>query len=347
MKVSAESNKPARGVIDTLSAGFENVNKIIWILLFPIAMDVFLWKGPQLSIAQFVKRLFAWYGAALSAQLNQAGAAATSDLFAEMDQMKQAIEASLSQFNLFSILVGGGPIGGMLPAIPTLNLVASSGPIVEVVSTLAIFGLFVLLGLAGLFLGCIYLGLVAQQVRDGKVDFARLMRRVWRYWLSVLGFVAMVIGFAFVTGVPTGLLISGAFMASPSVGMVLSTLVAVAMQMAAMLMIMYLFFLADAIIISEVGPFRALLNSVRVVVRNFWSALALIGLIILISLGTQEIWRYLSAESWGAIAGIAGNAYIASGLTAARMLYYRDRYAMLEGAVAPVSGGGREQEEVR
>ncbi|MCL5957764.1 MAG: hypothetical protein M1358_00350, partial [Chloroflexi bacterium] len=106
MKVLAESNKPARGVIDTLSAGFDNVNKIIWILLFPIAMDVFLWKGPQLSIAQFIKRVFAWYTAALSAQVDVAGAA-SADVFAEMDQMKQAIEASLSQFNLFSILVGG------------------------------------------------------------------------------------------------------------------------------------------------------------------------------------------------------------------------------------------------
>jgi hypothetical protein len=67
-----------------------------------------------------------------------------------------------------------------------------------------------------------------------------------------------------------------------------------------------------------------------VVAKNFWSAIGLISLTLLILTGTQIIWTSISFSSWGVMAGVVGNAYVASGLAAASMLFYRSRLAGLE-----------------
>lgn len=329
------------GVIDTLSAGFANVNQIIWVALFPIVLDLFLWKGPQLSIASFAKRVLAEYSAIAMGQADGDVGVAAVDAQQGFEQLRQALEGIASEFNLFSVLAGNGPLLGMLPGVPSLAILKAAGQVTEVTHPLLILMLFVAFALLSVFLGCVYLGLVAQQVRDGKIDLLRLARSVWRYWLSAVAFAALMLGLAVFAGVPAGLFVTAGFFISPAVGLVLSSLVSVLLQLSAMLMILYFFFIGDAIVVSEVGPFRAVANSVRIVMRNFGSAMLLILLIFVISFGTLEIWRYLIREPWGSIAGIVGNAYILSGLTAARMLFYRNKLATItQGSTTTVRGRG-------
>ena len=40
------------GVIDTLTAGYETINRRLWLLLFPIALDLLFWLGPKLSVVR-------------------------------------------------------------------------------------------------------------------------------------------------------------------------------------------------------------------------------------------------------------------------------------------------------
>ena len=54
----AEATRPP-GVIDTLTAGYSVVNRSPWVLLIPILLDVFLWLGPQISLAPVVDRAIA------------------------------------------------------------------------------------------------------------------------------------------------------------------------------------------------------------------------------------------------------------------------------------------------
>ncbi|HUX87106.1 MAG TPA: hypothetical protein VMW65_08895, partial [Chloroflexota bacterium] len=103
-------------------------------------------------------------------------------------------------------------------------------------------------------------------------------------------------------------------------------------QIIAILLVVYLFFLVDAIVVSQAGPIRATLSSARVVANNFWPSVGFIVLIYVISLGTQVIWTSLSQSPAGTLVAIAGNAYIASGLTAASMLFYQSRVAKLPAA---------------
>ena len=45
------------GVIDTLTAGYNLVNRHPWLLVLPLLLDVALWWGPQLSVAPLIADL--------------------------------------------------------------------------------------------------------------------------------------------------------------------------------------------------------------------------------------------------------------------------------------------------
>ena len=93
---------------------------------------------------------------------------------------------------------------------------------------------------------------------------------------------------------------------------------------------MYLFFAPEAIFISRVGPIQAIRRSVAVVHASVWSALTLAILMTVILIGMGQVWIALASQaSWGLALGIVGNAYIASGLVAASMLFYRERMEIL------------------
>src|SRR6185437_14861871 len=70
-----------------------------------------------------------------------------------------------------------------------------------------------------------------------------------------------------------------------------------------------------------------------------------IGLVYVISLGMQIIWTALAQNPYGTVIAIAANAYIASGLAAASMLFYKNRVVRLSaangmlGRVSQVRGG--------
>lgn len=330
--LSAKQEK-SPGVIETLSAGFDLVNRMVWIALLPMVLDIFLWRGPRLSIAPVAREVLDWYNSAITSQMSQgAGTAVSAETGQQAEQLRQSLEIIANHFNLLTLLAGSGPLLAMLPGVPSLGLVESGGPVTEIAQPVLVFLGFVGLFLLGVLLGCFYLALIAQQVRDGKTDLARLVTRVWRYWLKFIAFVALLFGLSILLGIPAGLLITAISMIMPVAGSGLIILLGLCVELAAVMMVLYLFFLADAIVLSEVGLFKAMRNSLAVVMRNFWSVMVLIGLVFIISYGTEMIWQYLLAEPWGAVAGIVGNAYIASGLIAARMLFYKNKLAAIEKA---------------
>ncbi|HEX5417844.1 MAG TPA: hypothetical protein VFZ25_19475, partial [Chloroflexota bacterium] len=158
----------------------------------------------------------------------------------------------------------------------------------------------------------------------------------------------LAIGVIFVVSLVVGIGVSVVSLVAPPVGSFLWLLVTALAQIAGVLFLIYLFFLTDAIVVSEVGPIRAAVSSTRVVANNFWSSVGFIGLVYIITLGMQIIWSGLAQNPVGTVIAIAGNAYIASGLAAASMLFYKNRVTRLSatdgmpGRVSPVRGASRE-----
>jgi hypothetical protein len=294
-------------VIDTLSEGFSAANRRLWIVAIPILFDVFLWLGPKATVGP---RL---------ASLVQTG------FPAQYSGYEALVQQTLAGFNLFSLAA---------MYLPSLVVRLDSAPLASLTSNLAVnsptaFLLAALaIVLAGLWLGCLYLGLIAQVVRDGQTNLRVLASAVWRYWRRLVAFLVIVAGLLLLAAVPFGLAYLVVSSVSPTAGDFLAFLVQIALLWA----IVYLFFAVQALLLSDVGPVQAIQLSVAVIAGNFWAAVTLIGLTFLISMGLPLAWQLIAANPAGLAVAIIGNAYIGTGVAAAAFLFYQERLERLKPA---------------
>jgi hypothetical protein len=314
------------GIIDTLSAGFQLVNRAPWVLAVPIALDLLLWLGPRLSVATLGERAVA----RMLAMVTEAGAAAGAAAEGQIEGFRAGLEALrllVGGFNLLSLLAFGG--FAMESAVP-LDQGGTAGRVELLSGGQVALVAFVLL-LLGIGLAALWLGAIAQLVRDGRGSAARLAVSVPRYWLAIVGFVALLIGGALAVTLPLLLLAAIAQVFVPALGTFLTLFVAVALQLLVIWAVLYLFFFADAVVVSELGPLKAAASSIRVVSLNFWATLGFIIITWVIMRGLHVVWQSLAQAPVGLALAILGNGYVESGLAAASMLFYSNRIARTGG----------------
>ncbi len=51
MNADPQQTEKPLGVIDSLSLGFSFIIRYPWLLLLPLLLDVFLWRGPRISLS--------------------------------------------------------------------------------------------------------------------------------------------------------------------------------------------------------------------------------------------------------------------------------------------------------
>ncbi|MBI4491723.1 MAG: hypothetical protein HY690_02905 [Chloroflexi bacterium] len=305
------------GIIDTLSAGYGIVNRRIWILLIPILLDLFLWLGPQVSVSPLVGQALTRWGAPASLTLEQVQA---------IDEARRSVMSAADEFNLLSLLSSG------LVGVPSLVVViGGQGPFQLIDNWSMALGVALGAALLGLASGCTYYVLLAQQVR-GSVGGAtlpwRALGHLWPAWRRVMGLLLVLAGLGVLLGLPLAFVLAGAALVSP----VLASIGLACVLMALVWLQLYLFFAPGAIFVSQVGPLQAIRGSVAVVRAHFWPAVLLITLIWVILLGMAQVWVRLATSPGGTLVGILGNAYIASGLVAANLVFYQERMGRKESA---------------
>ena len=297
------------GVVDTLSAGYRIVNRRPWLVLGPVALDLFLWFGPRVSVAPLIGPLLARPDLARGLGPNDAQA---------FEATRQAILAMADEVNLLAMLA---PIWFGVPSImPALGGGRGSFTFVTSWATALLIGLGV--SLVGTLLGCLYRAVIAQQVRDDAVSGRALPAEALRAWSRSIGLALLVVGIGALLALPVAIVTVGAALIARELA---SFGVTIAMTLALWAWL-YLFFAPDAIFVGRVGPLRAIARSIALVRANFWAAFRLVALVQIILLGMGQVWLALATRApWGPALGIVGNAYIASGLIAASMLFYRER----------------------
>ena len=313
-------------MIDTLTAGFQIVHQMPWILAIPVCLDLLLWLGPRVTVRGLAERGLASLAGMLPA-FSQANGTNT-DQVDQLQRYLDLVQGGLEFFNLLSLLLVSGTM--MHSAVmPNRGGIAGS---VELGSLATAIGLGLVFALIGIAIACFWLGAIAQQVRDGKTDFARLVATAPRYWLAVVGFVLLVIAVMIAISIPLSFLSALLQVVAPTLGAFVTILFAIALQLSVFWALLYLFFFTDAVVVSEVGPIRAALNSMHIVTSNFWPALGLIIISWVIIAGMGVVWGSLAQVPIGQAAAIVANSYVESGLAAASLLFYSNRISRVFGA---------------
>jgi hypothetical protein len=230
--------------------------------------------------------------------------------------------AFAEEANLLGLLSPGGLT---LPTVvPALGIARGSFTMLDSL------GLAVAIGIGALLLGALfgstYQTIIAQQTRDGELAPLDIPIQAIVAWARLVALAVTILAVTLMLTLPFGFIAAIARMAVPG----LEGLVLAIVGTLALVAQLYLYFASDAILIRRVGPIQALRDSVAVVQSGVWSALLLVILVTASLIGMALLWSAVAAvASWGLALAIVGNAYIASGLVAAKMHFFQERIETL------------------
>lgn len=321
--------KKLLSVIDSLSAGYRLIGYRIYLLIIPVALDLFLWIAPRLSVAPLFERLSAFYiGISQSEGLS-------GDMLVLTQQAASIIEQAGRNSNLLHMLVSSSLLH--VPSLMVALEPMTDVQIYEISSPALMAALFACFGMVGLLVGVLYLGLLARYLPIGQGEKSnspwRFFRVSGRRWLLSLIYICLASFVLFAIYTPAMLGISLITLVVPALGSGLALL----LGGLTFVVYFYLYFTVIGFIVDDLPIFEAVVRSVRLVRHNFWSTFGLIILLNLISVGFGLLFGAMAIQQpYGTIAAIISNAYIGTGLAMAILVFYRTRLLQLDGNKDPI-----------
>ena len=308
---------PPKGVFSSLITGFETINARLELILLPLALDLWLWLGPHLSVSPLVPQIEAAlrpvFAAAAADPANQRNVEIIRDMLTGFGQT----------FNIFSML-STAPLG--LPSLMAGRspiVTPAGGPAFWTVDSLPLYlllvGAFIL---AGLYLAALYFGGIAQQVRDKRLSWGLLLRQVWGDWARLTALLALGLAVLLILGLPL-LLLTGLVS-------LFSSLLGLLIWVGGLTLILWVLFYAGfamhGMLLNRRGLFAALWDSARLVQFNLPYAAGLFLLVVAVNLVLSFVWNIPHDDNWLLLLGVGGHALISTALVAATFVFYQDRY---------------------
>ncbi|MCD6576717.1 MAG: hypothetical protein J7K66_01730 [Anaerolineaceae bacterium] len=310
-------------MISSIVEGFNAVAGHIYIILFPMCLDLFFWLGPVVRVKNYFLPLVVEAARVSSAAYGEQ----TAGL---VENTREVWSQLLDQFNLlFSLRTF--PVG-----IPSLmisyinNRTPLGNPLViELESGNMILIWFLVFLVTGLFLGSVYFALVAKTAEgNGRpLYFNEILKQTWQVlFLSLI----LIAGFALLA-LPVSCLLSSVMLAVPSLGAFPFFLIGIVAVWA----LLPLGFSPHGIFSGSLKATKSIAASVRFVRRLMSGTGMFFTLLILIGYGLDVLWATPETDNWMLLVGIIGHAFISTGLLAASFIYYNEGIKWLENTVQP------------
>jgi len=319
MKTQESTIKPSPPrLIPSLTAGFNAVANNIYIILFPVLLDLFLWFGPHIRLRSLVQPIIV--GALRSMEDPY-----YPDMADIIETSQEAWTLALEQFNL-AVTLRTYPVG-----VPSLlssegTLLNPLGEVIfyEIPSILSIIGIWILFSLLGLVVGSLFFNEVSRLSDDKRRTFS-LENTVWQI-IQILGLTISIYLMLVIISIPLSLIVS------------LFVVVNAFLAQAALFCISLLFiwFLLP-LIFSPHGIFErhdnflvSLVTSAKIVRHTLPGTGMFIFVLLLLSQGMDYLWQIPPETSWLKFVGISGHAFVSTSLLAASFIYYRKGITWME-----------------
>ncbi len=298
-------DQTASGVIETLGNAFTIVNRRPYLIGFIVLLDAFLWLGPRLAASDLT--------ASLADALARAGALPPEET-ASLRSLGDGFDLLLlGALFLPSLLTSLGPQSIALPFSPVVIRLTAPEALAVAAGAFSV----------GTIVSMAYWTLLAGVVRGERFHGRRYGRAVVRNtgvllaYLGLLMLVLLGLGFTASLG-----LLSAAVIGLEAVALQLLTF---ALLVAGIAFYFGTFFVEDAIVMSGAGPFRAIAYSLGIFRVAFGSALRFVFAVTIIQLGLPLALRVFVENALAVPFAILSYAYVATGLTVASLLFYRER----------------------
>jgi hypothetical protein len=293
----------ARRLLNILVEGYTTLNRRLWVLVIPIGLDLYLWLGPGVSLRGLIESLVAFSQQVAQANPQQATAA--------LQLTDQPDLVGLISSPLLAVLIPRLAH----PARPGYAVPAwvPPSPLLLVLAGLAAAALVVLFW-------SLYLLPLADLVRGSNESGLAMLRRVPGTWARMILYCGMVVvgGFLLLLGV---ILVAALAQAA---GGGLAVLVLALAGALVVWVLLFLFMAPSAILLSGVGPLRAVSYSVQAARTRLWSTMGFFLLTTMVQAGTASLWERLSGQPVWVLVGIIANGYVVGGLAAAGLIFFRE-----------------------
>jgi len=314
--MSIDSNQtfptPPR-LVQSLLAGFDSVSNHFTLILFPLVMDLLLWFGPRLSILTLTKDFFS--------RLAGLPGFDTTEGSQILELNQELMTLTVERLNLFSFL-RTYPVGipSLMVSIQPVQTPQGIQLTLQLHSILYVLILLVLLGFLGLIAGTVYFWAVSRATLDGSINWQVAIKECsWamsQVFLLSLFWIAILL----VASIPASCLVSIFSFGGFNVGRV-------GVFITGGLMIWLIFpilFSSHGIFVHRKNMWSSIQASVRITRFTFPNTAILFLTVLVTSEGLAILWRTPGETSWLTLVGIAGHGFIATGLLAATIIYYRD-----------------------
>lgn len=313
-----ETLPPPPGVVGSLRAGFDAIASHLPVILAPLALDLFLWLGPRLHVDRLFQPLFD----ELTRYARNSGFP-SADL-KTLQENSAVILEQLQQFNLLSTL-RTFPIGvfSLMSGSGSNQTPLGAASVIQVDSIFILLGWIALLTVVGWLFGGLFFRWVSLVVIDPSqpVDtrFGPLILQTML--ISVIYFI-----FAVMLGTPLLVVLALIMAASPLLaqGMLL------VLGLLSMWLVVPIFFSSHGIFMRRQNAFSSIYTSLRLARFTMPTSSLFVLSVLLIAYGLNFLWNIPSSDSWMALVGILGHAFVTTSLLAASFIYYRDMQVWLQ-----------------
>ncbi len=307
------------GLITVLRKGFDITTNHIGLILFPAALDLFIWLGPHFHIKPLLTTFFSEIQASLASLPSDIASQSGPWNNPDMQQMMKDLQAYLVEhFNLLTFL-RSFPVGipsfmsGRLPVgTPLPGYLA-----IEVSDPAEFLGLVIVLSILGLAIGNLFYQLVAQAALQNKLDIATALGRWPRQALHTLGLGVFYFLLSIAAFVPFFCLSLVTFGALGSLSAIL--------YVGLLVVVLYPFiFAGHAIAANGENLLAALRSSARLARLTLPMTSLFLLTVFLLTRALEAVWIVPAEDSWLTLIAIAGHAFATTGFLAATFVYYRD-----------------------
>ncbi len=305
---SQREEKPEKpGVIDTIGLGYSYLIAYPYVIIIPILLDLYLWLGLRITSDPAIVKVASWIQ-----QLSSDG----DDNSGFLDRFNDTNIFELASLQLFTFRVPT-----FVPLVSELGDVRTQAwdPAIESAPWwLVIVTVLIMLTLS-LMIGSSYLTWMAGTLADP--ESTPNFRSVVSNGLQILAWVGLLIALFMLISSPVILTIIGIQIA----GLPQASFVALLFIFPIAFGFVFFFFSVYAIVVDRLSAVASLRASYQVVRNNFVQTLGFIAAFFLVTSGFPYFWRLIISNPAGALIAIIGNAFVASGMVASAMVFYRDR----------------------
>ena len=303
-------------LMKSLMAGFDAVSNHVSLILFSVLLDLVLWFGPHVRIVKLFEPIF--QQAATYPEMKNAG---TMELLrAGVERLNLLSVVRTFPIGIPSLMAGRSPVGTPYTYPPVWFDISSFG---------AGLGLWFLFVFAGLAVGTLYFSAVAQATLATQIDWrSTISQWPWNFaqvtLLSLFWFLLIACFMVPLSCVLSILLLLGMGITQ------FPLLIALFLGGILVWLTIPLFFSPHGIFAKHRPMWISLIQAVRLSRITFSTTGLLILVIVVLSEGLNVLWNVPAENSWLMLVGIAGHAFITTGLLSATYIYYRDADLWLE-----------------